>query len=84
MQFFFTKNFDKQYKKLPKKVRSQFAERLLLLSTDEKHPLLKLHELKGAKSPLMSMNVTADYRALYLKEKGSIYFQEIVTHSELY
>ena len=84
MKIFFSKNFDKQYQKLPNKIQVKFDERLLILLDSEVHPLLKVHELKGAKVPLLSMNVTADYRALFLKEQGYISFQEIGTHSELY
>ena len=84
MQTFFSKNFDKQYQKLPNNVKKKFCDRLLILLDQENHPLLRVHELKGIKAPLLSMNVTGDYRALFLKERGCLFFQEIGTHSELY
>ncbi len=84
MKVFFSRNFDKQYQKLSLKIQLKFAERLTLLLDNQDHPLLKVHELKGTKVPLLSMNVTADYRALFLKERDNIFFQEIGTHSELY
>ena len=78
------KNFIKQFKKLPIKVREQFQGRLLLFLTDKHHPLLKVHTLKGEKHPYESMNVNADYRALLLTEDNETTFYEIGTHSSLY
>jgi len=84
MQVVFHKSFKKQYKKLPKKIQSQFGQRLELLLVDETNPLLRVHKLKGARVPLISINVTADYRALFVRKADTITFLEIGSHTELY
>lgn len=84
MKVFFHKSFEKQYQKLPAKIKSKFSQRLMLLMDSQDHPLLRVYELKGAKKPLLSMNVTADYRALFTYENNTFVFYETGTHSELY
>ena len=84
MQVSFHRDFKKSFKKLPIKVKTKFAKRLELLLEDADHPLLRVHTLKGGKYPLESMNVTADYRALFLRSKIKVTFYEIGSHSELY
>jgi len=84
MQIVFHKNFKKQYKKLPKKIQARFGERLEIMMADSNNTLLNVHLLQGEDEPLLSMNVTGDYRALFTKEKNKITFHKIGTHSELY
>lgn len=83
MQVVFRKTFQKRFKKLPKKVRERFGVRLKSLLANE-NALLNIHTLTGDLYPLQNMNVTADYRALFLKDNDKITFYEIGTHSELY
>ncbi len=78
------RQFEKQLVKLSKKIRIQFNERLALFRVDPSHPLLHVHTLKGDMYPYESMNVSADYRALFLRSKSEITFYEIGTHSELF
>jgi mRNA-degrading endonuclease YafQ of YafQ-DinJ toxin-antitoxin module len=84
MRVLFHKQFEKQFKKLPSKLRIRFTERLALYLEDTSNPLLHVHHLKGEKVPLESMNVDADYRALFIRTKSEITFYEIGSHSELY
>ena len=84
MEIIFRKKFRKQFSKLPPKVSDQFERRLELLLQDVTSPLLKIHTLTGSRYPLKSMNVTADYRALFLRTKDTIIFYEIGSHSGLY
>ena len=75
----------RQYKKLPQDIQRKFNERVDLLLENPRNPLLRIHKLKGEKKPLMSMNVTGNYRALFTREdKDTITFHEIGTHSQLY
>ncbi len=46
--------------------------------------VLNIHQLHGDRKPLLSMNITGDYRALFLMNKDTVTFYEIGTHSELY
>ena len=80
------KYFLKRYQKLPKTVRNTFVERTHLLLTDPTNPILHIHTLKGNLELQKSMNVTGDYRALFVvdEETQIITFLRIGTHSELY
>jgi mRNA-degrading endonuclease RelE of RelBE toxin-antitoxin system len=84
MRVRFHKGFRKRYYRLPKKVRDKFDERLRIFIFDRSHPVLHVHPLRGERWPLMSMNVTGDYRALFTLEKDGVTFREIGTCSELY
>jgi mRNA-degrading endonuclease YafQ of YafQ-DinJ toxin-antitoxin module len=80
----FHKDFTKGFARLPKNIQQRFHERLELFLVDVSHPLLNVHHLRGEEWPLMSMNVTGDYRALFLKQSKDIVFLRIGTHSQLY
>ena len=84
MQLLRTKRFAKQFRKLPKTVQEKFEQRLRLFVADPDHPLLKIHSLKGDRLGLLSLNVTADHRALFTWEGDIVTFYEIGSHSELY
>ena len=85
MQISSSRNFDKQFRKLPKKVRDQFAKRLSLFQTAPGHPQLNLHKLSGKYDELWSINITGDVRAVFDKNNPNIIlFVAIGAHSELY
>ena len=84
MEIEFRKEFSKQYKKLPQKIKTKFNERLMLYLESPHHPLLHLHTLTGADHSIQTLNVTGDYRAQFLRTKTVISFIKIGTHSELY
>lgn len=83
MKVRFHKQFKKQYKKLPDKVKASFDNRLVLYIGDQSHPLLHVHPLKGEMIPLWSLNVTGNYRALFTVAGKTTTFHYIGTHSEL-
>jgi len=80
------KSFLKSYVKLPKVIQNKFFERVQLFLDEPQHPLLHIHALKGDLTPLQSMNITGDYRALFTidTKKKLVIFYKIGTHSELY
>ncbi len=85
MHFARSKKFDKQYKKLEKKVQAQFGERLRLYLTEPSHELLHVHNLMGKYRGLKSFNVNADIRAIFeIMDGDTVYFSAIGTHSTLY
>jgi addiction module RelE/StbE family toxin len=84
MKVYFHKKFQKQYQKLPPHIQQQFLNRVALLQNEPKSPLLRVHALQGKMSDFMSMNITADYRALFIIKNNEIFFQKVGTHSELY
>jgi len=84
MKLISDKKFEKQYGKLPKKIQERFIQRVHTLTSEISTPSLRVHTLKGDKYPLQSMNVTGDYRALFIIKGKTITFYEIGAHSELY
>lgn len=79
-----SKQFDKQYNKLPKKVQRQFDSRFQLYLENEASSLLKVHNLSGEYRGHQSFNVNADIRTVFTRETGKLYFVAIGSHSELY
>ena len=85
MRFYYRKKFRRQYKKMPVKIQKKFDEQAALFRNDPSDRRLAIHRPQGDKKLLVSMNVTGDYRALFVWEaKRQVRFHEIGTHSELY
>lgn len=80
----FTKNFIKQSKKLSPKLRVQVFQRIKLFTKEPLNPLLRDHQLKGKYKQYRSIDITGDYRALYLREENMVIFDIVGTHSQLY
>ena len=84
MEIDFNAKFKKQYKKLPWEIRKKFLRRLDMFKENPYHPLLNTHKLRGKKRAFRSINITGDYRALFLWKGDVVIFHQIGTHSELY
>ena len=80
----YTREFKKQYTKAPEKIRSAFKMRRDLLASDFKNPVLNNHKLKGKFRGYKSINITGDWRAIYLKQSRVMMFVMMGTHSQLY
>jgi len=81
----FHRTFKKRYKKIPTKIRRQFEERLRLFAKEPFHPILNNHPLTGDRLGQWSINVTGDWRAVYVfEDRNTIVFIDIDTHSNLY
>ena len=76
--------FLKDFKKIPKGVRLKFVERKNLLLDDPFHPLLNNHSVEKAFPGCRSINVTGDYRAIFMQRSDGLIFIRIGTHSDLY
>ena len=84
MQLLTHKNFDKAYAKLPDKVKAKFKLRRNLFLVNEFNPVLNNHPLSGEFFGFRSINITGDYRAIYMERGNVVIFLKIGTHSELY
>jgi len=84
MRVVFHRNFEKQLKNLPKKLREKTQMRLLLFLENPYHPLLENHLLKGKYLDYRSIRITGDWRALYKTVGNECIFVVIDTHSNLY
>jgi addiction module RelE/StbE family toxin len=85
MRYGTSRQFEKQFSKLPKEMKAKAVILLGLFAGDPSHPLLSKHALKGEWEGFYSINITSDVRALYkLMSKDYAHFVAIGTHSELY
>lgn len=79
-------------KKLDVRIRSRFKEVIKLFSKDPNNLELNNHKLRRERKGYSSINVTADWRAIYeiiyeiIDEEGEdiAYFVELGTHKQLY
>lgn len=84
MTISYSKNFIKQAKKLDKPVRQRLIERIKIFAKDPLCSELNNHPLKGRYKKYRSINITGDFRALYLCQDDLIVFDVVGTHSQLY
>lgn len=84
MTISYSKNFIKQSKKLNKPIRHKLINRIELFSNNPLDSELNNHPLKGKYRKYRSINITGDFRALYLTQDVHIIFDMVGTHSQLY
>ncbi len=85
MDVFYRKSFLKQYQKLPYEIQQKVEERLRIFAENPSNPILNNHSLHGGYEKHRSINITGDYRAIYIMaDKDSALFSGVGTHSELY
>ena len=84
MEIEFHKKFKKQYRKLPEKFQLQFDILFEQFLANPNDPSLHVHKLHGDKKDFYSLNINADYRALFRMSPTLVVFYNIGTHSELY
>ena len=84
-EIYFSRNFDKNLKRLVKnnlKLKVKIRKQINILSTDPKHPSLRLHKLSGENN--WSISVTNDIRIIFTIEKNRVLLNRIGTHDEIY
>lgn len=84
MTILYHKEFLKNFKKFPLKIKDKFKERLTLFVKDEFDPTLNNHSLKGKYEGYRSINVTGDIRAVFKRNTRDAIFVYIDSHSNLY
>lgn len=85
----YSRHFQKQYKKAPGKIRKAVKVRIKLFLRNPIDSILNNHSLVGNLKGYKSINITGDWRAVYLvrtDENGNqvAYFEALGTHSQLY
>lgn len=84
-QIDFHRTFIKRYSKVPKKIQSKFKVRLELFEQNSAHPLLNTHPLAGDRKGEWSINITGDWRAIFVYTTADlVLFIDLDTHSNLY
>jgi addiction module RelE/StbE family toxin len=88
MRIVFDKDFFKKLKKVNVRIRKSFKANILLFSENPHNPKLNNHLLKKEWEGYRSIDITADWRAIYkeLQEGGEVvaYFIALGTHKDLY
>lgn len=85
MRIILHKKFEKQYTKLPIKIKKQFKIRRDIFIENPFDPRLNNHSLGGEYSGMRSINITGDLRAHYfMLKKDTALFVKLGSHSELY
>lgn len=84
MQINFSKKFCKLYAKLPEEIRVSFKERLLIFKKDRFDRVLNNHQHSGEFSFLRSINITGDWRALFIDGGEVVSFVILGNHNNLY
>ena len=80
-----SKNFQKQYRKAPRKIQKSVKSRIILFRNNPSDSLLNNHALVGKLKGYRSINITGDWRAIYREIGINIaYFVSLGTHSQLY
>lgn len=84
----YSKRFEKEFGRAPLKVKEAFRKRRELFLLNPTHPQLHDHSLAGKYAGHRSINVTGDWRALYIVERLDqsviVAFKAIGTHSQLF
>ena len=81
--------FNKNLRSAPIQIKIAFRETLEIFLDEPFHPQLRNHPLTGRYSGYRSIDVTGDWRAIYIeikdKDKNSVaYFVALGTHPQLY
>ncbi|MEK7390607.1 MAG: type II toxin-antitoxin system mRNA interferase toxin, RelE/StbE family [Patescibacteria group bacterium] len=85
MQYILSNNFEKQFKRLPRKTKNKVIGRLNIFITDPMDYRLNNHPLIGEWAGHRSIDITGDIRAIYKRISEDISrFTAIGSHSELY
>jgi len=86
MRIEYSKSFLKDFKKCSVKIRKRFKERLALFIKNPQAILLHNHVLRGKWRGYRSINVTGDWRAIFvaMQDYTRVRFYAIGTHSQLY
>ncbi|MFA4830562.1 MAG: type II toxin-antitoxin system mRNA interferase toxin, RelE/StbE family [Patescibacteria group bacterium] len=88
MKITYSKIFLKHFYKAPEKIQFALERSVEIFRHDQFNRSLRNHALKGKWEGFRSIDVTANWRALYRELEGGeiewVEFVEIGTHSQLY
>ncbi|MBI4599293.1 hypothetical protein HY732_00035 [Candidatus Uhrbacteria bacterium] len=70
-----SRQFEKQYKRIPENIRQQAQAKEALFRTDPFHPLLRTHKLKGKRKGglgILDQLLLSHYIPLSCRERGAL------------
>lgn len=88
MRIDYSFNFRLQYKKADVRIRNSVDEKIEIFLKNSLDPILNNHSLREPLKGLRSIDITADWRAIYEEiyegDESIIYFIGLGTHKQLY
>ncbi|HDO23696.1 MAG TPA: hypothetical protein ENG99_00570 [bacterium] len=82
MRLFFTKSFERDYKKLPTKIQKQLDKQLTFLLTNSKYPSLRIKKMEGY-FDILEGRISKNYRFTFQIKKEAYYIHRAGTHKIL-
>ena len=79
MKIRFTETFKKGYSALPKEIKTKAEKQLRFLSSNPKHPSLKIHRIEGTQD-FWEFYVDRSYRGVFTREGEFIVLRYIGPH----
>lgn len=86
MEYVLSRKFEKQFSKLPKKIKNKAIIQLKFFCNNPFDHRLNNHALSGRQKGQRSINITGDIRAIYeeVEDGKVVMFITIGSHSDLY
>jgi addiction module RelE/StbE family toxin len=85
MEYILSKRFEKEFAKLPKKIKIKAIQTLSVFTRNPNDGTLRKHQLNGTWKGYSSIDITGDIRAIYFQlDNNVVRFDAIGSHSELY
>jgi mRNA-degrading endonuclease RelE of RelBE toxin-antitoxin system len=82
MKLSFTKNFVREYRRLPQEIQRDVDKQLELLMENPNHPSLSLKKMQDPRS-IWECRVTYSYRFTFQLEDGTYLLRKVGTHDTL-
>ena len=82
MKFTFTKNFVREYRKLPQEIQKAVDKQLEVLLENPKHPSLNLKKMQDPRG-IWECRVTYSYRFTFQIEDDTYILRKVGTHDTL-
>lgn len=82
MKFRWTPHFKKDYQRLPQKTKKKLAKQLNFLSSNLRHPSLRVKKMKGLEE-IWEARIDGFYRFTFEIIEGMIYLYRIGPHDQV-
>lgn len=77
----FLRRLKRRVKKNPQ-LKQKVGRQINLLLTDENHPALRRHRLKGRRASQQAIDIEANLRITFIKIDGNFILTDFITHDE--
>ncbi|MFA5791715.1 MAG: type II toxin-antitoxin system mRNA interferase toxin, RelE/StbE family [Candidatus Paceibacterota bacterium] len=82
MKIFYTKKFEREYKRLNKKIKLKVESCENIFRKNPFNPTLKTHKLSGELKDFWSFSIDFSYRVIFeFIDNGNIFFHSIGNHN---